>query len=62
MSNAGAGRLITEQELTGQRLAREIFSLLDEPREIETLSRNARSLAYPDAAREIVDLIEGVAR
>ena len=62
MSSAGAGRLITETELTGERLAREIFSLLDEPREIETLSRNARSLAYPDAAREIVDLIEGVAR
>ena len=62
MSNAGAGRLIIETELTGERLAREIFSLLDQPREIETLSRNSRSLAYPDAAREIVDLIETVAR
>jgi UDP-N-acetylglucosamine--N-acetylmuramyl-(pentapeptide) pyrophosphoryl-undecaprenol N-acetylglucosamine transferase len=58
MSSAGAGRLITETELTGERLAREIFSLLDQPREIATLSRNARSLAYPDAVREIVDLIE----
>ena len=58
MSSAGAGRLITETELTGERLAREIFSLLDQPREIVTLSRNARSLAYPDAVREIVDLIE----
>jgi UDP-N-acetylglucosamine--N-acetylmuramyl-(pentapeptide) pyrophosphoryl-undecaprenol N-acetylglucosamine transferase len=58
MSSAGAGRLITESELTGERLAREIFSLLDQPREIETLSRNARSLAYPQAARDIVNLIE----
>ena len=62
MSSAQAGRLITETELTGERLAREIFSLLDQPREIETLSTNARSLAYPHAARDIVDLIEEAAR
>jgi len=61
MSNAGAGRLITETELTGERLAREIFSLLDQPQEIETLSTKARRLAYPKAAAEIVDLIEAVA-
>jgi UDP-N-acetylglucosamine--N-acetylmuramyl-(pentapeptide) pyrophosphoryl-undecaprenol N-acetylglucosamine transferase len=58
MTSAGAGRLITEAELTGERLAREIFSLLDLPREIETLSQNARKLAYPNAAVQIVDLIE----
>jgi len=62
MSSAQAGRLITETELTGERLAREIFSLLDQPREIETLSTNARRLAYPHAARDIVNLIEEVAR
>lgn len=62
MANAQAGRLITETELTGERLAREIFSLLDQPREIETLSMNARSLAYPHAARDIVNLIEEAAR
>jgi UDP-N-acetylglucosamine--N-acetylmuramyl-(pentapeptide) pyrophosphoryl-undecaprenol N-acetylglucosamine transferase len=61
MTNAGAGRLITEMELTGERLAREIFSLLDQPREIETLSMTARKLAYPQAAGEIVNLIEAVA-
>jgi UDP-N-acetylglucosamine--N-acetylmuramyl-(pentapeptide) pyrophosphoryl-undecaprenol N-acetylglucosamine transferase len=61
MTNAGAGRLITETELTGGRLAREIFSLLDQPREIEALSQNARKLAYPQAAREIVNLIEEAA-
>src|SRR6201993_2068971 len=62
MANAQAGRLITETELTGEQLAREIFSLLDQPREIETLSTNARSLAYPHAARDIVNLIEAAAR
>jgi len=62
MTNAGAGRLIPEQELTAERLTREIFSLLDQPREIETISTKARSLAHPHAAREIVDLIEEAAR
>ncbi len=61
MTSAGAGRLITETELTGERLAREIFSLLDQPRDIELLSTKARSLAYPDAARDIVNLIEEAA-
>jgi UDP-N-acetylglucosamine--N-acetylmuramyl-(pentapeptide) pyrophosphoryl-undecaprenol N-acetylglucosamine transferase len=62
MVNAGAGRLIPEGELTPERLTNEIFSLLDRPQEIEVLSPKARKLAYPNAARAIVDLIESVAR
>src|ERR1700758_3342285 len=61
MAGAQAGRLITETELTGERLAREIFSLLDQPREIEELSSNARALARPHATQEIVNLIEEAA-
>ncbi len=61
MVNASAGRLISEGELTAERLSKEIFSLLDQPQEIETLSKNARKLAYPNAARGIVDLIERAA-
>src|SRR5271169_2431219 len=41
MTSAGAGRLITESELTGERLAGEIFSLLDHPKEIARISVNA---------------------
>jgi UDP-N-acetylglucosamine--N-acetylmuramyl-(pentapeptide) pyrophosphoryl-undecaprenol N-acetylglucosamine transferase len=62
MTNAGAGRLITESELSATRLAKEIFSLLDQPGEIEKYSTKARSLAHPGAAREIVDLIEEAER
>jgi UDP-N-acetylglucosamine--N-acetylmuramyl-(pentapeptide) pyrophosphoryl-undecaprenol N-acetylglucosamine transferase len=62
MVNGGAGRLIAEPELTAERLAREIFSLLDQPGDIEQLSTKARSLAHPYAAREIVNLIEEAAR
>jgi UDP-N-acetylmuramate--alanine ligase len=55
MTKAGAGRVLTEPELTEERLTNEIFSLLDQPREIENMAMKARSLAYPHAARDIVD-------
>ncbi len=61
MFRAGAGRLISELELTAERLAGEIFSLLDQPQEIERLSTAARGLARPHAARDIVNLIEETA-
>ena len=61
MSRAGAGRLISETDLTADKLTAEIFSLLDQPQEIEKLSTAARGLARPHAARDIVNLIEEAA-
>jgi len=61
MTNAGAGRLITENELTAKRLISEIFCLIDQPEQIEKQSNAARSLARPNATRDIVDLIEEAA-
>jgi UDP-N-acetylglucosamine--N-acetylmuramyl-(pentapeptide) pyrophosphoryl-undecaprenol N-acetylglucosamine transferase len=61
MTRAGAGRLISEVELTAERLTDEIFTLLNQPQEIEKLSTAARGLARPYAAREIVNLIEEAA-
>jgi UDP-N-acetylglucosamine--N-acetylmuramyl-(pentapeptide) pyrophosphoryl-undecaprenol N-acetylglucosamine transferase len=61
MSRAGAGRLISEAELTAENLTGTIFSLLDQPQEIEKLSVAARGLARPHAARDIVNLIEEAA-
>src|SRR5690349_4426139 len=61
MQRANAGRLITEPELTAEKLTGEIFSLLDKPGEIEKLSSNARALARPHATQEIVNLIEEAA-
>src|SRR5882672_8458392 len=61
MSRAGAGRLISEGELTAEKLTGEIFSLLDQPQESEKLSTAARGLARPYAARDIVNLIEEAA-
>jgi UDP-N-acetylglucosamine--N-acetylmuramyl-(pentapeptide) pyrophosphoryl-undecaprenol N-acetylglucosamine transferase len=61
MTRAGAGRLISETELTAEKLTSEIFALLDQPQGIEKLSTAARGLARPHAARDIVNLIEEAA-
>ncbi len=61
MQRAGAGRLIPEQEFTAERLTGEIFSLVDQPDQIEKQSNAARSLARPNATRDIVNLIEEAA-
>ena len=62
MEAAGAGRLIAEPELTGERLAREIFFLLDQPSQLQQMAQHARTLARPRAVEDIVNLIEEVAR
>jgi UDP-N-acetylglucosamine--N-acetylmuramyl-(pentapeptide) pyrophosphoryl-undecaprenol N-acetylglucosamine transferase len=61
MTRAGAGRLISEPELTAEKLTGEIFALLDQPEQIEKMSTAARGLARPYAARDIVNLIEEAA-
>jgi UDP-N-acetylglucosamine--N-acetylmuramyl-(pentapeptide) pyrophosphoryl-undecaprenol N-acetylglucosamine transferase len=61
MHRMGAGRVITESELTAERLTSEIFALLDEPQQIEKQSRAARELARPQATCDIVNLIEEAA-
>jgi UDP-N-acetylglucosamine--N-acetylmuramyl-(pentapeptide) pyrophosphoryl-undecaprenol N-acetylglucosamine transferase len=59
---AGAARVIPEPQLSPERLVAEIFSLLDQPGEMEAMERRARALARPRAAEEIVNLIEEAAR
>jgi len=62
MERAGAARVIPEPQLTPERLANEIFSLLDQPEQISEMERRARALARPHAVEQLVDLLEGVAR
>jgi UDP-N-acetylglucosamine--N-acetylmuramyl-(pentapeptide) pyrophosphoryl-undecaprenol N-acetylglucosamine transferase len=59
---AGAAEIVPEAELTGERLAREALSLLGEPARLERLARQARSLAHPDAARRLAELMDEVSR
>ena len=62
MQDAGAARLLPQDELTPERLTNELFSLLDQPRKIQEMEDAARALARPRAVEDIVDLLEKVAR
>jgi UDP-N-acetylglucosamine--N-acetylmuramyl-(pentapeptide) pyrophosphoryl-undecaprenol N-acetylglucosamine transferase len=62
MEKAGAARVIVQSELTPQRLAAEILELMASPATREGMETCARSLARPDAAARIADLVEGFVR
>ena len=61
MAKAYAGKVVVESELNADRLANEIFALLDRPEQIQVIAANARKLGRPHAARDIVNLVEEVA-
>ena len=52
---AGAAELLEQQGLTGERLAERILALAGDEEKRSSMSRAARGLAKPDAARAIVD-------
>ena len=60
LATAGAGRMILQKDLSGQRLAEEIAVLVREPERISAWEQAARRLARGDAAATVVDLIEGL--
>src|SRR5437588_5875117 len=60
LMNAGAARMIGQEELSGNRLAKELISLIESPEEITRMENAAPKLARRDAAETAVDLIEGV--
>ena len=52
--NHGAGFMILEEDLTGETLAQQILQLINDPKQLAAVERNARSLAQLDAAQAIV--------
>jgi len=62
LCRAGAARLLPQAELNGETLAREVLRLLEKPQQLTAMARAARSLAAPDAAARIAEIIESVAR
>ncbi len=60
MQDAGAARLLPQEELTPERLTTEIFTLLDQPWRIHEMEDRARALARPRAVEDIVDLLESL--
>jgi UDP-N-acetylglucosamine--N-acetylmuramyl-(pentapeptide) pyrophosphoryl-undecaprenol N-acetylglucosamine transferase len=61
LERAGAARLILQAELTPERLIREIRELLSDPLRLIGMEGAAKSLARPEAAAQIADLVEGLA-
>ncbi|HEX7176721.1 MAG TPA: undecaprenyldiphospho-muramoylpentapeptide beta-N-acetylglucosaminyltransferase [Pyrinomonadaceae bacterium] len=62
LQQAGAARMILQNELSGATLAREIDTLVADPERVAEMGRKARSLARGDAAVATVDLIEKLTR
>lgn len=62
MARAGGARVIEQKDLSPERLFSEINGLLSAPKQIEAMERGARSVAHPDAARDVADIIEGLGR
>ena len=63
LESAGAALTVADGDLDGERLASEVFGLLDSPERLAAMRIAARSLDRPDAARAIwrvlVELAEG---
>src|SRR6185437_13515440 len=54
----GAGKMILQQDLSAERLAEEITTLVNEPEKITAMEQAARKLARGDAAAAVVGMIE----
>jgi UDP-N-acetylglucosamine--N-acetylmuramyl-(pentapeptide) pyrophosphoryl-undecaprenol N-acetylglucosamine transferase len=60
---AGAARMLTEAELADpERLLNELSRLLADPKVLRTMGERARTLARPDAARQIASMVVDLAR
>ncbi len=57
LADAGAAVLLPERELTPEALGRRLAELLADAGRLEQMSERARSLARPDAADRLVDVI-----
>ena len=60
VENAGGGIVITEAELSPERLARTISDVISDPARTQRMGAAANSLATPDATKRIVDTIEKI--
>ncbi len=59
---AGAAVLIPDADLDGDRLVTEVQPLLDDPSKLERMGTAAHTLAQPDAADAVAELVERHAR
>ena len=53
--------MLLEQDATADRLLDTLLGLLGDPDQLHAMGEKARSLAHPDAARQIADQIRALA-
>jgi len=61
LAEAGAAVVIREPALTAEALAETLKGLLTDPERLAAMARAARSVARPDAAERLADVVESVA-
>ena len=62
VEHAGGAIVITEKELTPERLAFAITEIVNDPNRTASMGMSAKTLASPDATKKIVDLLEKIER
>ena len=62
IERAGGGVVITEAQLTPERLAAAITDIANDPEKAARMGTAARSQSTPDATKKIVDLLEKIQR
>ncbi len=62
VERAGGAVVITEKELTPERLAAAITAIVIDPEKAARMGAASKTLATPDATKKIVDLIEKIQR
>ncbi|MGH9629073.1 MAG: undecaprenyldiphospho-muramoylpentapeptide beta-N-acetylglucosaminyltransferase [Bryobacteraceae bacterium] len=60
LARAGAARLVTDKEMTGQRLFDEYLALKTEPEELRAMAAKIREFARPQAAEKAADVLESL--
>ena len=54
---AGAANVITQDELSGERLLREVSTLLNDGQRLRSMGEAARCLARPNAAHDMAEAV-----
>ena len=62
LAEAGAAEVIAEDQLTPESLASRLQHLFEHPAELAAMAAAARSVAVPDAAERLADLVERTVR
>lgn len=62
LTDVEAARVIAEDDVTVERLTEVLLPLLSDPAKLALMSAAARSVAIPDAAQRLADLVEATAR